>query len=354
MLRTVLFFSAMVSLGIGNAAARAQSSAPQPQSRGGAPATTAPSRISSIEERTTGLQKLDGFFPLYWDERSGSLLLEIPRFDTDLLFATGLGAGLGSNDIGLDRGQEGGGRIVSFQRIGPKVLMVQPNLNFRSSSANVAERKAVEDSFARSVLWGFTVAAETNGRVLVDATDFLLRDFHGAAGALGSGYRVDRARSAIYMPRTKAFPKNTEMEVTLTFANEAGGGGRGGGGGPAEGPPRIGQTPAEGGGGRGGGFGGNLFSGTVASVTPTAEAVTLREHASLVELPDGNFTPRYDDPRAGYGGLTFVDYSVPIGDPIVQHWIRRHRLEKKDPTAAISEPVTVAEPQPSGWLRISP
>src|SRR5438477_896998 len=137
------------------------------QGRGGAAGeqTGSPGRTMTIEERVSGLQKLDGFFPLYWDQRSGTLLLEIPRFDSDVLFATGLSAGLGSNDIGLDRGQEGGGRIVSFRRSGPKILMVQPNLNFRSTSRNPLERKSVEDSFARSVLWGFTIAAESDGRV---------------------------------------------------------------------------------------------------------------------------------------------------------------------------------------------
>lgn len=283
------------------------------------------------------MQKLDGFFPLYWDERSGSLWLEISRFDSDFLYTTGLAAGLGSNDIGLDRGQSGQGRLVSFDRIGPKVLLVQHNESFRSSSANPAERKSVEDSFAKSVLWGFTVAAETNGRVLVDATDFFLRDGHGAAGALRPGtYRVDPRRSAVYMARTKAFPQNTEIEVTLTFANEAAGG-RGGGGGPAQGPPSIAPTAAAG--GRGGRGGGGLFSGTVASVTPSAESVTLREHYSLVQLPPPGFKPRVDDPRAGYGGLNYVDYSVPIGDPMVKRYVRRHRLEKADPNAAMSEPV---------------
>src|SRR5215472_11975875 len=106
-------------------------------------------RSQSIEERTAGMQKLDGYFPLYWDERAGTLWLEIPRFNTEVLFSTGLPAGLGSNDIGLDRGQSGNGRIVSFQRVGPKVLMVQSNETFRSSSRNAAERRAVEDSFAK-------------------------------------------------------------------------------------------------------------------------------------------------------------------------------------------------------------
>src|ERR1035437_7419705 len=139
---------------------------------GGAPGT--PARTPTIDERVNGMQKLDGYFPLYWDERTGNLWLEIPRFNAEFLFATGLAAGLGSNDIGLDRGREGGGRLVSFQRVGPKVFLVQPQESFRSSSANLAERKSVEDSFAKSILYGFTVAAESNGRVLVDATDFFV------------------------------------------------------------------------------------------------------------------------------------------------------------------------------------
>src|ERR1051325_9308522 len=185
----------------------------------------------SIADRTASMQKIDGYFPLYWDERAGTLWLEIPKFDTEVLMSTGLAAGLGSNDIRRHRGQGGGGRVVSFQRVGPRVFLVQPNMNFRSSSSNPAERRSVEDSFAKSVLFGFTVAAESNGHVLVDATDFFLRDVTGSGNALRPGtYRVDRGRSAIYLPRTKGFPKNTEVEMTLTFANDASAG-RGGGGG---------------------------------------------------------------------------------------------------------------------------
>jgi uncharacterized protein DUF4953/uncharacterized protein DUF5117 len=314
--------------------------AQQPAGAGRGGQTPASGPAPSIDQRTAGMQRMDGYFPLYWDERTGALFLEIPRFGTDFLLSTGLAAGLGSNDIGLDRGQGGQGRIVSFERAGPKVLLIQSNEAFRSTSVNAAERRSVEDSFARSVLWGFPIAAETGGRVLVDASDFLLRDIHGAGGALRPGtYRVDRSRSAFYLPRTKAFPKNSEIEMLLTFANEGAGGRGGGGAGPVQGPPPIDNGPAANAGRGGGGRGGGLFSGSVASVTPSAEAVTLREHVSLVELPDGAYKPRWDDPRAGYGGLTFVDYSVPIGDPMQMHYIRRHRLQKKDPAAAVSEPV---------------
>jgi hypothetical protein len=298
-----------------------------------------PAAIQSIEDRTSGLKKIDGYFPLHWDERTGALFVEISRFDSDFLFSTGLSAGLGSNDIGLDRGSgRGGGRLVQFHRVGPRVMLVQANQSFRSSSKNPLERKSVEDSFAKSILWGFAVAAESSGRVLVDATDFFLRDVAGAAGSLRPGnYRLDRTRSAFYLPNTRNFPQNTEVDMTLTFVNEPTGGG-GGGGGPTQGPAPIG---AGGGGGGGGGFGGGLFSGSVGSVTPSPEAVTLREHASFVQLPDHTtFQPRHDDPRAGYGGTTFVDFSQPIGENIQFRYIRRHRLQKKDPNAAMSEPVT--------------
>ncbi len=300
---------------------------PAPQQR--------PAALQSVEDRTTGMKKIDGYFPLYWDDSAGAMFLEISRFDSDFLFSTGLSAGLGSNDIGLDRGQGSGGRIVQFQRIGRRVLLVQGNQSFRSSSKNPLERKSVEDSFAKSVLWGFTVAGMSGDRVLVDATDFLLRDVHGAGGRLRPGnYRVDRTRSAFYLPNTKNFPKNTEVEMMLTFVNEATGG-TGGGGGPTQGPAGIGAI----GGGGGAGFGGGLFSGSVGSVTPSPDAVTLREHVSLVELPDGNYQPRSDDSRAGYGGLSFLDYSTPIGEPMQFRYLRRHRLQKKDPAAAMSEPV---------------
>ena len=297
-----------------------------------------PAAVQSIDDRTSGMKKIDGYFPLYWDERTGSLFLEISTLDTDFLFSTGLSAGLGSNDIGLDRGTgRGGGRLVQFQRVANRVMLVQGNQSFRSSSKNPLERKSVEDSFAKSILWGFTIAGESSGRILVDATDFFLRDLVNAGSSLRPGnYRVDRTRSAFYLPNTRNFPKNTEVDITLTFVNEPTGGGGGGGAGPAQGPAPIGQT----GGGGGGGFGGGLFSGSVGSVTPSPEAATMRQHVSFVELPDiTTFQPRHDDPRAGYGGTTFVDFSQPIGEQIQFRYIRRHRLQKKDPSAAISEPI---------------
>ncbi|HEX9564768.1 MAG TPA: zinc-dependent metalloprotease [Gemmatimonadaceae bacterium] len=288
------------------------------QGRGGGQADP----LRTIEERTASLRKLDGFFPLYWDSASAQLFMEIPRLNTEVLNVTGLGAGLGSNDIGLDRGGSQGSRIVSFERVGQRVMMVQPNYEFRASSTNPAEVRAVRDAFARSILWGFPIVAESNGgtRVLVDMNEYLIRDVTNITPRLTPGsYRLDNTRSSIYIPMTMNFPKNTEMEVELTFISQPGGGGGGGRGG-------------------GGGGGGGFFEG-VGSVSATAAAASLRVHHSFVELPDANYQPRRHDPRSGFFGMAYEDYSAPLGEPMTQRFIARHRLEKTNPRLAMSDPV---------------
>ncbi len=263
-------------------------------------------RAVSIQEKTAGMQKFPGYFPLYWDSKGGKIWLLIGRFDAEFLYVNSLPAGVGSNDIGLDRGQLGQGRIVKFQRSGPKILLVQPNYSYRASSESADERRAVEESFAQSVLWGFDVAAAEKETVLVDATGFYLRDAHDIPAALkrtGQGvYRLDATRSAFYLPRTKNFPLNTEVEATLTF---------------------TGDEP------------GNY----VQQVVPTPQAITVREHHSFVQLPDSGYKPRAFDPRAGYGPDSWFDYATPISRPVNQSVIPRHRLKKKDPTAPVSEAV---------------
>src|SRR5205085_1061711 len=178
-------------------------------------------QTKSLRERTKDLQKLDGYFPVYWDAEGGKLLLEIARFDQDFLYQVSLQTGVGSNPIGLDRGQLGSTHVVHFERVGPKVLLVEPNQRYRARSNDGAERRAVEESFARSILYGFKVEATEGDRVLVDATAFFLRDAHGVADTLRQtqqgSFALDESRSAIYLPRTKNFPLNTEVEAQLTF-----------------------------------------------------------------------------------------------------------------------------------------
>ena len=260
----------------------------------------------TLASKTAGLLNLPGYFPLYWDEKSGKLWLEIDRIGTEFLYVDSLPAGTGSNDLGLDRGQIGGSRIVCFERSGPKLLLIEPNYKYRAITADPFERRAAEQSFARSALWGFEIVAEDGNRLLVDATAFFLRDAHHIPETLTrmkeGTYKVDATRSAIYLPQTKNFPKNTEVEATLTLTGEGAG--------------RF-----------------------VRDVTPAPEAITVREHHSFVELPGPGYQPRAFDPRAGYFETDFYDYATPLSEPLRKVLINRHRLQKKDPSAAISEPV---------------
>lgn len=262
-------------------------------------ATPAPSSSSP--------RRLDGFLPLQWNEKDGKLRLEIPRLGEELIYQVSLAAGIGSNPIGLDRGQLGDTYLIRFERSGPRVLMVQPNQRFRAIGGPAGELKAVEDSFAASILWSFKIDSESGGRIIVDATDFFLRDAHGVAKRLketGQGsYSVDANRSAIYAPRTKVFPKNTEVEATITLVTT----------------DRPGPL--------------------VASVTPTPEVVTVRQHHSFVELPSPGYRTRKLDPRAGFFGIEIYDYASDFAGPLEKRFISRHRLQKKDSSAAVSEPV---------------
>ncbi len=262
--------------------------------------------LPSIEEKISGLDSYPGFFSFYWDAREGTLWLEISRWDTEFLYVTSLAAGLGSNDIGLDRNQLGTTRVVKFERVGPKVLLVQSNYRFRAVTDNPDERKAVEDAFAQSVIWGFTVAAQEEDRVLVDATAFFMNDAHNVAARIKTGDQgtaeLDPSRSALYFPRTKNFPRNTEVEATLTFTVESPG-------------PYLRE------------------------VVPDATSFTVREHHSLVELPAPGYETRVFDPRSGTNSVQFADYATPIDKPLQKKLTVRHRLEKKDPAARLSDPV---------------
>ncbi len=263
-------------------------------------------QAQTITDKVKGMEKFPGFFTFYWDAKAGKVWLEIDKWNTEFLYVESLPAGIGSNDIGLDRGQLGNSSIVRFDRSGPRVLLVAPNYRFRANSNNPDERLAVKDAFAESTLWGFEVAAEEGGRVLVDATSFYLRDVHRVTNTLQRGqqgtYRLETSRSAFYLPNTKNFPQNTEVETTLTFTGEPTG----------------------------------AF---VRQVVPVPESITVRERHSFVQLPPAGYKPRVLDPRAGYFGIEFMDFATPIEEPISKRFIARHRLEKKDPNARVSEAV---------------
>lgn len=268
--------------------------------------SAASKQTDEILAKIEGLDKYSGYFNFYWDAKTGKVYLEIDKLDVEFLYVNSLAAGIGSNDIGLDRGQLGNTRVVKFVRTGNKVLLTEPNYGYRAISDNPDESRSVAEAFAQSVIWGFTVEASNTWSVLVDATDFLLRDAHNVAQRLTARkqgtYKLDKSRSAIYLPMCKNFPKNTELEATITFTGE----------------PK-----------------GQL----IRSVTPSADAVTVRMHHSLIELPDDNFALREFDPRSAFYAVAYHDYATPIDEPLVKRYIRRHRLVKKNPEEEMSEPV---------------
>ena len=265
-----------------------------------------PEELPAIAEHVEGMQRSEGFFPFYWDDKSGSILLEIQNWDREFLHVHSLATGLGSNPVGLDRGKLGSGKVVHFRRIGPKILLIQRNMRFRAITDNQLERDAVEQSFAQSVIWGGKIVAETDGTALVDVTDLLMSDLQGVAETLMRGeqgeFKLAPERSAVYWPSCKAFPDNTELESTVTY---------------------VGDQPGE----------------YVRQTTPTPKAITLRQHHSFIRLPDNNYKPRQYDVRSPCIFITFADYAAPLDAPLQQRLILRHRLEKKNPGEPMSEPV---------------
>ena len=262
--------------------------------------------MPTIGETVAGNTAIEGYFNLYWDDASGNLYWEIDKLDTEFLYQISMGSGLGSNPIGIDRGQLRGTYVLAAQRVGPRVLLVEPNYRYRATSDNPLEVQAVNDAFAPSVIWGFDIVAAEGDSVLVDATNFFLRDARDVVGQIArsnqGAFSLDTSRSALFLDNTVGYPENVEVEAMLTFTS---------------------SNP------------GNLVN----SVAASGNSITLRQHHSIVKLPDDNFEPRLADPRIGTFGPTIQDYGTDIDTDKNVRLVARHRLEKADPTAARSRAV---------------
>ncbi len=265
---------------------------------------------TSIAGRTTGMERLDGFLPIYLDRHQGRILLEIPRDSTRALLLVSQATGLGSNPIGIDRGASGETHVARFDHDGDRVLLVLENWAYRGSPTNPDHARAIAEAFPPSTVASMPLLAEENGRLLVDATDVALRDWNDVARTLAQTqqgtYTVARDRSGVYRPDTKAFPDNTEIDASLTFAAST----------------RPGPI--------------------VESIVPDGKAFTLRQHLSFVKLPDAGFRTRERDPRVGYFGVTYKDYARPIQQSLAVTLAARHRLQRvdpNDPRSPIKEPI---------------
>jgi hypothetical protein len=292
-------------------AAPAQNSTPEAQPK--TPPAADPAARKTIGQKTAGMQKLPGFFTYYWDAREGKLWLQIDKWNTPFLYYESLPNGVGSNDVGLDRGQPGKTNVVHFERSGPRILLVAENEGYRAVTGDIEQQAAVQQAFAQSVLWGFETAAQDKDdkdadgeSVLVDATPFFLSDAHEVAAKLAAlkqgSYHIDPSRSAIYLPRTRNFPENTDVESMLTF---------------------VGENPGH----------------WVEQVTPDPHSITVHEHFSFIQAPAPGFHERPYDPRSSFFGISYMDFATPVDQPIVKRYIAHFRLARKDPSAAIGEPV---------------
>jgi len=256
--------------------------------------------------KPNALDKFKGFFNFSYDESKDKIFLEVDKLDYEFLYIGSLASGVGSNDIGLDRGQLGLEKLVKFVKKGNKLLLIEPNLYYRAQTENSSEKKSVEQAFAKSVIFGFEIIESKKNYYLIDFTPFLLYDRHGVAKKLRDlkqgSYKVDKSKSAIEIFNTKAFPENVEFEAMLTFSGDAKG---------------------------------NM----IRSVAPDPDNVSVVQHHSFIKLPDNNYKPRKFDPRSGAISISFMDYSTPIDEPITKKFVIRHRLEKKNPELEISEAV---------------
>ncbi|MEZ6015197.1 MAG: zinc-dependent metalloprotease [Planctomycetota bacterium] len=245
--------------------------------------------------------RLAGYIPLVLDQDAGRVAFELPAPGPDglvleLLHVVGITTGIGSNDLGLDRGSLAPARLLRLRKVGARLLVEAPNLAFRAVSTDPEERKAGRESYATSIVWSTDkVSVQPSGALSVDVTDWLVGDRFGVArqlAAAGEGaFTLDAERSTLLPARALAFPDNVELDVLLTFACDAPGA-------------------------------------KIRGHVPDPSALTLIQHHSFVRLPAEGFAAREYDPRMGAIGLEFVDHATALSEPLERRFALRHRLER--------------------------
>ncbi|WP_404341204.1 zinc-dependent metalloprotease [Pseudoalteromonas mariniglutinosa] len=268
--------------------------------------TQAQAAIKSINDFTEQMNHFPGYFAFFYDTDNGKVYVKVDKLEQPFLLQQSLPYGVGSNDIGLDRGQLGKTYLAQFERFGNKVMLRAVNTYYRANTRNKAEQQSIKEAFASSVLAGFTVVAQNDDALLIDYTPYLLSDVHGVSRRIKATqqghFNLDTHRSAVYIKRSKAFMKNTELEAVLTF---------------------TGSEPGH----------------YLRQVSADPYAFTVHMHHSLIALPDDNYKPRAFHPQSGYWSIEHKDYAASLDESMLVRYIPRHRLAKKDPSLPVSEPV---------------
>ena len=245
--------------------------------------------------------------PAAFDGAQGTVTLTLPPAAPDgvhgtYLLIAGIETGLGANDVGLDRGQMGGARLVRFRSVGGRVLLEEMGTGFRAEEGSALEQRAARESFASSVLWGAErPSARADGTIELDVTSLVVRDAHGIASKLGStgqgSYALDAARSAVDTARGRACPANLALAAVLTF--------------PSKAPGLEARTTA-----------------------PDGGALTFVQRQGLLRLPDPGYERRPFHPRMGAFGISYLEYGAPLEDSTRRSWAVRHRLRRDPATGA--------------------
>ena len=218
---------------------------------------------------------------------------------------TTLGAGYG--------GQAAGNRVVKWERRGDRIMLKAISYDVVADPTTPIA-KAVEAANNSPIVMAFNVEAEREGNPVIEVTRLFTTDVPEFSGRTRVGARAFDANRS-FVERAVSFPENIEIEATHTYNNppaEAGAGGRGG-------PPAPG--------GRGG----------AQPLRAGSHSVVM--HYSMVLLPEKPMQARLFDERVGYFSTGHIDYSKDEHRAPQRRFITRWRLEKKDPSAAISEPV---------------
>ena len=288
------------------AGASAPTAAPRPPAD-----PTAPKPFADVIK---GAKEQPGLFPIW--RKDEKVWIEIPKeaFNKPFLFSVNVANSIGER--GLYASQMLGDELAEWRRVGNQIQLIALNTKFRSD--NAASKLAMEQAFSPSLIAGTPVAsAEHPDRksVLVDASNLLLSDIPGYSTRLEMAFRLpfspDRANS--YIDATRADAQISTLTSRVHFAT------------PRIPAPSLVPAPVP--------------VPTPPQATPDPRSMFFSFVYSFRALPEQPAAVRHADPRLGH----FTESYSNLGDDLKAnprvHMVARWRLEKKDPAAALSEPV---------------
>lgn len=303
MILTLAAFAASLLVGVDSAEARYwQNKAKKPEKKAGDAAEAKKPKLKSFGEVSKGFTKIPGLFDFYVDKDENKVLMAIRKDQLDKIFLCNLTRSAGDGSY-FDAGAQTGSFPYKFVRVGDQLVMSMVNLRFRADSTSAMSR-AMDRSIGSSIFGSTKVLStpDTSGAFLIDPAEVLVQDVPNVGYFLGqqakTGFRFDKSNS--FFGSIKSFPQNSEVDVHLHYGT---------------------NQPSD------------------AMTLSSPYSMMLVYHYSMSTLPESDFRPRIADERVGYFLTLYQDYSVLDKDQPYVRYINRWNLKKKDPSAAVSEPV---------------